>query len=57
MNFKGVIIEESLYDKSCLKDLGIISTKIEQVTESHKIPGLNSGLCIPLKWMKIKLNQ
>lgn len=40
MNYKGVIIEESLGDKSCLKDLDIISTKVEQVTESHKTPWL-----------------
>ncbi len=40
MSYKGVIIEESLADKSCLKDLKIVSTKIEQVTESHKTPWL-----------------
>jgi hypothetical protein len=40
MNYGGTIIEESLDDKSCLKDLNIVSTKIEQVTESHKTPWL-----------------
>ncbi len=40
MNYKGVIIEESLDDKSCLKDLNIISTKVERVTKAHKTPWL-----------------
>lgn len=40
MNYKGVIIEESLGDKSCLKNLNIVSTKVEHVTESDKTPWL-----------------
>lgn len=40
MNYKGVIIRESLGDKSCLKDLDIISTKVEQVIKSHQTPWL-----------------
>lgn len=40
MNYKGTIIEESLGDKSCLKDLNIISTKVEKVTGSHQTPWL-----------------
>ena len=38
MNFTGVIIEESLVDKSVLDDVKIISTEIEPVTEKHKTP-------------------
>ena len=38
MSFKGVIIEESLTDKSVLNDVNIISTKVEPVTEHHKTP-------------------
>ncbi len=34
--FSGVIIEESLEDKSVLKKVRIVSTEIEKVTESHK---------------------
>jgi len=37
-DFKGVIIEESLEDKSVLKKMTIIQTKISQVTEKHKTP-------------------
>ncbi len=34
--FTGVIIEESLTDKSVLDDVNIIKTEIEPVTEKHK---------------------
>lgn len=36
MNYKGVIIEESLENKSILKDVKILDTKIEEVTKRHK---------------------
>ncbi len=38
MNFKGVVIEESLEDKSVLNDVKIVSTNVESVTEKHKTP-------------------
>jgi len=40
MDFKGVIIEESLDDKSILRDknIKIVSTEIEKVIEKHKTP-------------------
>ncbi len=40
MRFKGVIIEESLKDKSVLSDIKILKTKVEQVTPGHKTPWL-----------------
>jgi hypothetical protein len=40
MNYTGVIIEESLENKEILKEVKILSTKIEQVTEKHKTPWL-----------------
>ena len=40
MDYKGVIIEESLADKSVLKDVMILSTKVEKVSEKHKTPWL-----------------
>lgn len=40
MNFKGVIIEESLEDKSVLKKVKILKTKIEPATEADKTPWL-----------------
>jgi glycine cleavage system regulatory protein len=38
MNFTGVIIEESLTDKSFLNDLKILKTETEPVTPEHKTP-------------------
>ena len=38
MTFNGVIIEESLKDRSVLSDANIISTKVVPVTEKHKTP-------------------
>jgi len=40
MNFKGVIIEESLADKSVLDDVKILSTRVESVTKEHQTPWL-----------------
>lgn len=37
-NYQGVIIEESLENKDILKNIHILSTKIEKVTEEHKTP-------------------
>lgn len=36
--FLGVIIKESLEDKSVLQKIKIIDTKVEKVTEGHKTP-------------------
>jgi len=38
MNYRGIIIEESLEKNDILKELNIIDTKIEAVTEKHKTP-------------------
>lgn len=40
MNYRGVIIEESLIDTSVLKQVRILSTKVEKVIERHKTPWL-----------------
>jgi len=40
MNYKGVIIEESLENNDILKSINILSTKIEPVVEKHKTPWL-----------------
>ena len=41
MNYKGTIIEESLSDPDILKELNIVSAKVELVTERHKTPWLS----------------
>jgi hypothetical protein len=40
-NYKGDIIEESLADKEILKELKIISTRVEKVTDDHQTPWLS----------------
>ncbi len=40
MDYKGVIIEESLSDSNVLRDIKIVETKIEPVTKDHKTPWL-----------------
>lgn len=41
MNYKGVIIEESLGNKDVLKRVKVLSTKVEKVIESHRTPWLS----------------
>jgi hypothetical protein len=38
MDYKGVIIKESLENQDILKDVKILETKVEEVTEEHKTP-------------------
>lgn len=40
MEYTGDIIEESLKDSSALKQVRVVSTRVEKVTESHKTPWL-----------------
>lgn len=37
-NYRGIIIEESLENKDVLKELEILSTKVEVATEKHRTP-------------------
>ncbi len=41
MNYKGVIIEESLENKDVLENVEILDTEIERVTEEHETPWLS----------------
>ena len=40
MNYRGVIIEESLVDNSVFKEVITISSRVSKVTEKHKTPWL-----------------
>jgi hypothetical protein len=40
MNYRGIIIEESLLDPSVLSEVEILETKVEGVTSTHKTPWL-----------------
>lgn len=41
MDYRGTIIEESLGDQSILRDLTILNTRVEAVTDRHKTPWLS----------------
>lgn len=41
MNYKGVIIEESLKERGVLKGLNIISRSVEKVTDKYQTPWLS----------------
>ena len=43
MNYEGIIIEESLERADVLKDVKIVSTKVEPVIEKHKTPSCDSA--------------
>lgn len=40
MSYKGVIIEESLENSGVLKEVEILDTKVEPITEKHQTPHL-----------------
>lgn len=40
MNYLGTIIEESLEDKDVLKNVTVLKTEVEPVTEEHQTPWL-----------------
>lgn len=40
MNYIGTIIEESLVNKQILKEIKILSTRVEQVIKKHQTPWL-----------------
>jgi len=40
MNYKGIVIQESLKNKDVLKKVKILKTKVEKVTEEHHTPYL-----------------
>jgi len=40
MNYRGVIIEESLKKNDALKEVMILGTRVEPVTKEHKTPWL-----------------
>src|SRR3989344_7967199 len=54
MDYKGVIIEESLENKDILKDVKISDTKVEEVTEEHKTPWIKQWT---LHTVEIEENQ
>ena len=57
MNYKGVIIEESLDNKDVLKNVKILSTKVEEVTEDHKTPWIKQWTLHTVEIPEIKADE
>lgn len=55
--FVGVLIEESLEDKKVLKEIKIIKTKIETVTEKHKTPWITKWTMHTMKIPSEKIKE
>ncbi len=54
MDYKGVIIEESLENKDVLESVDILDTEIEKVTDEHETPWLSQWT---LHTVKVLENQ
>ncbi len=57
MNYQGVIIEESLGDKSVLKKLKILKTKVEKVTSKHQTPWIKRWTLHTVEILEEKANE
>jgi len=53
-NYKGVIIEESMEDNSIIKELKVINTEVESVTDNHQTPWIQQWT---LHTVEIQENQ
>ena len=56
-NYQGVIIEESLENKSVLQDIKILETKLEEVTERHKTPWVTQWTLHTVEILEEKADQ
>ncbi len=57
MDYKGVVIEESLENKKVLRKIQIISTKVEKVTPKHKTLWLKQWTLHTIKIPEKKAEQ
>jgi hypothetical protein len=57
MIYKGVIIEESLSDKSVLSKVKIVETKVELITPEHKTPWLKQWTLHTVEIMEEKSDE
>lgn len=57
MDYKGVIIEESLEDKSVLDQVKIVDTKVEPITSRHKTPWLTQWMLHTFKITEYQVNS
>lgn len=56
-DYKGVIIEESLENKNVLRDVEIVSTEVEPVTDEHKTPWIKQWTLHTVKIAGDKANE
>ncbi len=57
MNYKGTIIEESLDNLEVLKEVKILSTEIEPVTERHRTPWIKQWTLYAVEIVEGKADQ
>lgn len=57
MELKGVIVEESLKDKSVLKDIKIIKKQTEAVTSKHRTPWLSKWTLLTIEFPEEKIDE
>jgi len=57
MNYKGVIIEESLEKADVLKDVVVVETKVESVTEEHRTPWIKQWTLHTVEILEEKADQ
>lgn len=57
MDFKGVIIKESLKDLNILNDVKIIKSVTETVTKSHKTPWLSKWTILTVSISKENIDE
>ena len=57
MNYKGVIIEESLNSKDILKDVLVLSTKVEPITQKHQTPWLKQWILHTVEISEEKVDE
>ena len=57
MVLKGVIIEESLLDKSVLDDLKIVKKTSEKVTKTHRTPWLSKWTILNVEIDEDKMDE
>ncbi|MEK7188040.1 MAG: hypothetical protein AAB691_04315 [Patescibacteria group bacterium] len=57
MNYRGIIIEESLCDASVLNEVKIISTKVDPIQEKHKTPWLKQWTLHTVEIVEDKIDE
>lgn len=57
MNYQGIIIQESLNDPLILRELKILATRVEEVTEKHQTPWITQWTLHTVEIPEEKANE